>query len=370
MKKILLYIFLYPIAYAYYKPKKALKIAGVLALLICLFSCIGVWISNSAVDTPIPAETLTSEYPLLTETPFNTVEPDVYLDTEIPIETFDGTAAAPSVVLPAIKEYDLPVFLCESVFIYDVTMDEIIYINGHDEKVYPASTTKLITILYARTLVPLDLKVTPGDELKMLGPNSSIANLSVYHTLTVEQLIEAMLLPSGNDAAHVLAAAGGRAIDPSVKNGQEAVALFMKGLNEYAKSIGMTKSNFITPDGYDAEGHYTSVEDMMIVARLAYNDPVIRKYSSTVSETVNLSSGHKLTWKNTNQCINPASQYYSPYINGLKTGTLNSSYSCLIASAKIDGREFVFGFFGETKSANRFKDALTAVSWIRKNILD
>ncbi len=371
MKKVLLYIFLYPIAYAYYKPKKALRFAGVFVLVFCLCACIGAWVSNNkSNDDPLPTVTATSEYQTLIETESTvTWMPEITLDTA-PLPNGGGSLTAPSVPLPVIKEFNLPEFLGNAAFIYDINNDELLYINGHDEPVLPASTTKLMTILYARTLLPLDLEVTPGDELKMLGPNSSIAHLATHHILTVEQIIEGMLLPSGNDAAHVLAAAGGRAIDPNVKSGKEAVGVFMKGMNEYARKIGMTNSNFITPDGYDTEGHYSSVEDMMIVARLAYADPVIRKYSSTVSETVYFKSGHKITWKNTNQCINPASQYYSPYINGLKTGTVSSTNSCLIASANIEGREFVFGFFGETKSANRFKDALTAVAWIRKNILE
>lgn len=387
MKKKLFYILLYPIAYAYYKPKKALRFAGLIVLAICLCTFIGVLFSNNASEPPMEIPTYTLEYqtpyPALTAThPLGTLtlssEPTAVVTPVVttptlspkPSETEESDATAPPVSLPVIKEYDFPEFLCDSAFIYDINNDELLYINGHDDPILPASTTKLLTILYARTLLPLDLEVTPGDELSMVGPNSSTAHLATHHVLTVEQLIEAMLLPSGNDAAHVLAAAGGRAINPEVKSGQEAVGIFMEGMNEYAKKIGMTNSNFITPDGYDAEGHYSSVEDMMTVARLAYADPVIRKYCATVSETVYFSSGHKITWKNTNQCINPASQYYSPYINGLKTGTISSTYCCLLSSANIEGRDFVFGFFGETQSANRFKDALTAVAWIRKNILE
>lgn len=370
MKKVLKYIFLYPIAYAYYKPRKTLKIVGCIALCICL----GVLIYNlfpnnkggnvaaqSAVNSSVEQGVVGPMPATVTVT-----ENNGFFDDKL---TVDADATAPSVSLPVIKEFDIPDFLCEYVFVYDVNNEEYLYMNGHDAKILPASTTKLLTILYARTLVPLDLKVTPGDELKMLGANSSIAHLTVKHTLTVEHLIEGMLLPSGNDAAHVLAAAGGRAIDPTVKSGQEAVAVFMKGMNEYAKKIGLRGSNFITPDGYDKEGHYSTVEDMAIVARLAYNDPIIRKYCAVPQDTVIFASGHKITWKNTNNCVNPNSKYYCSYINGLKTGTANDDYYCFIGSAVINGSEFVFGFFGETKLANRFNDAITAVNWLKNSVL-
>jgi D-alanyl-D-alanine carboxypeptidase (penicillin-binding protein 5/6) len=259
-----------------------------------------------------------------------------------------------------------PVFRCEQAFVYDVNRGCFLYISEGDQRILPASTTKLLTILYAVTLLPLDKEISPGNELEMVGPNSSTAYIKSHHVLTVEQLIEGMLLPSGNDAAHVLAAAGGRALKPSVKDGKEAVAVFMEGMNAYGKKLGLTDSHFITPDGYDTQGHYSSLADMAIVARAAYACPVIRKYCNLERDDVVYASGHQMTWKNTNINLWKGTKYYSPYVNGLKTGSVSSEYYCLLSSAEIEGRPFLFGFFGEKNSDDRFIDTLTAIEWVKK----
>ena len=264
-----------------------------------------------------------------------------------------------------------PTFRTGQAFIYDVEKECFRFICGEDRIVYPASTTKLLTILYALTLFEdVGQKIAPGNELEMVKPNSSLAYIKSHHVLTVEQLVEGMLLPSGNDAAHVLAAAAGKILDPTAKDGKAAVAAFVEGMNGYAKSIGMKGSNFLNPDGYDDENHYSTLEDMAIVAKKAYECPLIRKYCNKESDDVVYASGHKMTWKNTNINLWQGTQYYSPYVNGLKTGTVNSEYYCLLSSAEIEGKVFLFGFFGEPNSDARFLDTLTAIAWVKKYAMD
>ena len=320
---------------------------------------------QSTTDTPLPSTDTPAPTSPSTEPSVST---ETLVSTDTPVTT--ETPADPTYLYPELPE---PQFLCEQCFVYDVQRNCFLYLTGGDKVVYPASTTKLLTILYARTMLSPDLVVTPGNELEMVQPHSSLAYITQNsgHKLTVEQLIEAMLLPSGNDAAHVLAAAGGRALDPTITDGKEAVARFMEGMNRYAKQLGLVGSVFVTPDGYDLDGHFSTLEDMAIVAREAYKDKLIRKYAATVADNVVYASGHMMTWYNTNLCINPDpnNPYYIPEVNGLKTGTKDNSYYCLISSAEIGGRAFIFGFFGETLSQNRFIDTKTAVDWIRTYVI-
>ena len=81
-------------------------------------------------------------------------------------------------------------------------------------------------------------------------------------------------------------------------------------------------------------------------------------------------SGHTMTWKNTNVNLWEGTQYYSPYVNGLKTGSVNKNYYCLLSSAEINGRAFIFGFFAEPNADARFLDTLTAIEWVKKYALD
>ena len=364
------------------------KLASALSILLCVLflicSCSDIGTQNTAtLHSPedsgyIPRYSTLEPSTLSTEPASNTevsTSPDetpasTPETSETPaVVTPDPTPTAPPTPsTPTYIDLPKPGFITEQAFVYDVNRGCFLYLSGEETPIYPASTTKLLTILYARTLLPLDLVVTPGNELEMVGENSSLAYIRADsgHKLTVEQLIEGMLLPSGNDAAHVLAAAGGKALDPSITDGKEAVARFMEGMNRYAKQLGLVGSNFVTPDGYDRDGHITTLEDMAIVAREAYKDPIIRKYSATVVDEVIYASGHRMTWKNTNQLINPDSAYYAPEVNGLKTGTKETNvYYCLIASAEIEGDAYLFGFYGSSESKDRFLDTITAINWIK-----
>ncbi len=247
-------------------------------------------------------------------------------------------------------------------FVYNVDTSEFLYLTGRGERIVPASTTKLLTIVYALTLVDPSELVTPGDELELVNEHSSIAFVRTNHTLTAEMLIEGMLLPSGNDAAYALACAAGRKLahNPDTISAADAVGLFVTGMNEFANSIGMTGSHFTSPDGYPDEDHYTTVEDMATIAAIAVNNSIIRKYSRVLKDDVTYASGHKNTWVNTNKLIDPSGPYYSPYVTGLKTGSADNNYS-LVVSADMEGTTYVLGFFSEEKANDRFKDAITVI---------
>ncbi len=248
-------------------------------------------------------------------------------------------------------------------FVYNVNTGEFLYLTGRGERIVPASTTKLLTIVYALTLIddPSEL-VTPGDELSLVNEHSSLAYVRPNHTLTVEMLIEGMLLPSGNDAAYVLACAAGRKLsdDPKGIPAVDAVALFIDGMNEYANSIGMTGSHFTCPDGYPDEDHYSTVEDMAIISAIAVKNSIIKKYARILVDNVVYASQHTNKWTNSNKLLDPSGEFYSPYATGLKTGSADNNYS-FIASADIEGVTYIAGFFTEEHPNDRFVDALTVI---------
>lgn len=247
-------------------------------------------------------------------------------------------------------------------FVYNLDTDEFLYLRGEGEPLSPASTTKLLTITYAMTLLSPDELITPGDELSLVGEFSTYAYVRPIHTLSAEMLIEGMLLPSGNDAAHVLAAAAGRKLtDDKNISGVDAVGLFIDGMNEYAASIGMYGSHFVSPDGYPNDNHYSTVEDMALISVIAAKNELITKYSRLRKDDVTYASGHIITWTNTNKLIDPQSGYYSPYVTGLKTGSAGEGNYSLVVSANIEGVTYVFGFFSEAKADARFADALAVI---------
>ncbi len=242
----------------------------------------------------------------------------------------------------------------------DANTKEILYMNCEpDEKIYPASTTKLLTAIVALRNCEPDAVFKPGDELELLASDSTVAYVKKNHELTLEMLIEGMLLPSGGDAAYVVAAGVGRRIAKNEElSGKEAVKAFMAEMNRYGKEeLGLTGSNFTCPDGYHDDEHYTTIIDIMTVACAALSEPIIMKYAQLPSDNVRYASGHKNTWTNTNKLLDPDSPYFYENATGLKTGTTEEAGCCLIGSAAFSTKKVVSGVFGAKDNKERFNDS-------------
>ncbi|MBP3673655.1 MAG: D-alanyl-D-alanine carboxypeptidase [Oscillospiraceae bacterium] len=246
------------------------------------------------------------------------------------------------------------------ILVYDATSDEILYSKSvQGSKLYPASTTKLFSTYVALQYLAPDTVITAGDELDMLQPGSSIAYISKDHQLTAEMLVEGMLLPSGNDAALVLAAAAGKAIagDDSL-SGADAVQAFVAEMNRMAEELGFEKSHFANPDGYHVGAHYTCVDDMARIAKQALENPIISKYMATFETDVVYASGHSNHWINTNHLLDPESDFYYPGTLGMKTGHTNQAGYCLMSAFKQNGHTLVIGVFGYPGTEARFQDVI------------
>ncbi len=250
----------------------------------------------------------------------------------------------------------LPTLRAQQAFVYDCEKQAILYRKGANKVVYPASTTKLLTILCALEHIAPETVVTPGEELSLVDASSSRAYITSAHRLTVEMLIEGMLLPSGNDAAYVLAAAVGEKLSQGRAKGAEAVAVFMQEMRAYAGRIGLVGTEFTTPDGLAQREHYSTVEDMVLISRLAMQNDIIRRYASMAEDDVVYASGHTNHWKNSNLLVRPDSAYYDARVTGLKTGSLEHNF-CLIFTAEADGHSYIVGLFGEWEKMDRYEDA-------------
>lgn len=245
------------------------------------------------------------------------------------------------------------------VLLYDLTEDKTLYSTGDDQVIYPASTTKLLTILYAMTIVNEDTIFTVGNEISIAPADSSKAKIRKGEQYTFEDMVAALMLPSGNDAAYTLAVTCGRALaEDSNLSAADAVARFMQGLNEYAASLGLTSTHFVTPDGYHDEAHVTTVGDILQIARMAKANPMLSRIMATPTYTVtDLAKGRTMTWENSNFLLKETSKYYYPYATGCKTGFHTPAGACLIATAEKDGRELMVLIFKCTDKNVRFVDA-------------
>lgn len=249
--------------------------------------------------------------------------------------------------------------LAKQYFVYDCKANAFLISSGtENERIYPASITKLFTAYVAMQYIDPETKITAGDELDLVAWGSSIAKIKKGDVLTAGQLVEAMILPSGNDAAYILACQAGRVIKGNSNlSASAAVQAFMSKMNAKAKEAGMTGTNFVNPDGIHDSNHYTTFADLVILGKLSMEDATIMEHAITPIKLVQL-HGESIEWKNTNQLVNPAKPYYCPYAIGLKTGQTPSAGSCLLSAFRKDGQELLIGVFGCPEEEDRFDDTL------------
>lgn len=245
------------------------------------------------------------------------------------------------------------------IFVYDPLVGEMVYCSTDPgDKVYPASITKLFTAWVALRFLPGDAVVTAGWELGLLEPGSSSAFLALDSRLTVEDLIQGMLLPSGNDAALVLAAAAGREIghNPNA-TAREAVAEFVAEMNRAVQALHLQNTHFENPHGWHGETHYSCPADLAAMAALALDEPIIRSSMGLSEITVAARSGEYYTWHNTNRLVRTDRPGYCPEAIGMKTGYTDAAGHCLLA-AFGEETPLVVGVFGCSSSDVRYETAV------------
>ncbi len=247
--------------------------------------------------------------------------------------------------------------------LFDANTKKVLYYKDAVVPMFPASTAKLLTTLTALKRCGLEEQVTVGDEITMIATDSTTAYLQQGEILTIKNLLSAMLLPSGNDAAYVTAAYVGR---KSLQNPQaakeEAIAEFVRLMNLEAAELGVKNSCFKTPDGYDAIGQYTTAYDMGLIGIAAAENDIITEVCLKSSSRNVLVSGEDVTWTNTNKLITRYSgQYYSNAI-GLKTGTSTMAGRCLIGAAE-DGEKKVVCVIMDSSATGRWEDAITLLKY-------
>ncbi|AWW28313.1 MAG: hypothetical protein PWP56_342 [Acetobacterium sp.] len=246
----------------------------------------------------------------------------------------------------------------EGVVIYEVNSGDILFAQKQDEKFYPASTTKLMTALVAIENGDLNENITVGDEISYLDEDSSNAGLEEEEVLPLNELLYALLLPSGNDAAETIAVNIGRRIagDGSISS-DKAYETFIAAMNQKAKDLGMTGTNYTNPHGLHNDNHFTTPADMLILAKTAFDETTIKAITrAKVHEVQTNKTKHK--WNNTNLLLytnfNELSEEFrvinglsgaNPVFNGYatsgKTGFTEEANKCLVFEGEGNDKKMI-----------------------------
>lgn len=227
----------------------------------------------------------------------------------------------------------------EAVLLMEASTGKVVYEKNGYEKKYPASTTKIMTAILAIEHCNLNETATASEfAINSVPSGYSTANIQIGETLSVKDLLYALMLQSANESAVILA--------EHVSGSQEAFANLM---NEKAKELGCKNTHFINPNGIHNENHYTTAYDLALITQYAMKNQTFRDIVKTTSFTLPATTSYpseSRTYANTNNLIiydarNRPDNYYYKYATGVKTGYTSAAKNCLVASAEKNGIEYI-----------------------------
>jgi len=228
-----------------------------------------------------------------------------------------------------------------SAILIDAETGRVLYEKNADTKMYPASTTKVMTGLLASEYKDLDEKVTATKNVLQTERGSSQIYINPGEVLTMRQLLYALMLESANDAAIVIAEHLGGSIDG-----------FAQIMNDRAKTLGANNTHFVNPNGLHNDNHYTTARDLSIIAREGMQNPTFRDIVGTfhyeipatnMQEARNyITNSNKMIWTVNNR-------YKYEHAIGIKTGYTSVAQHCLVGGAKKDNIELISVVLGDGK---------------------
>jgi D-alanyl-D-alanine carboxypeptidase (penicillin-binding protein 5/6) len=254
----------------------------------------------------------------------------------------------------------------EGAVLIEQNTGKILYEKNKNEKMYPASTTKIMTGILALELGDLKEIVTIGEEIEIIPGDSSSASLFVNQKITLEELLYGLLLPSGNDAANSIAVhIAKKLVNDEFITYQDAIEVFVGLMNRKAKEIGAKNTNYVNPHGYHDDEHYTTPWDMAMITRNAMGNEKFREIVKSKFYTFKNSSEGIETdkqWKNYNELLQLNNKNYFPYANGVKTGRTTKAGRCLVSSATKDNLNLISVLFKSTEE-DVWKDSSEILSF-------
>lgn len=232
----------------------------------------------------------------------------------------------------------------ESALLIDNKTNKVLYSKDMNRKMFPASTTKILTAILVLENHSLDEKVTASYNAVMTIPSGySTASIQIDEVLTVEQLLELLLVHSANDAANVLAEYTGGSIDS-----------FVAMMNTKINELGLSDTHFTNPYGLQDNNHYTTAHDLAIIMQYCLKNDDFRKIAGQAScaiPSTNKSEPRK--YSSTNELLIAGNSNYYPNLIAGKTGYTSEAGECLVSAAYNDNLELVGVILN---SNSRFKD--------------
>lgn len=268
------------------------------------------------------------------------------------------------IFIPIVKADDITDLApnASSAIMIEATTGEILFNKNENEKLAPASMTKMMSMLLI--MEEIEKGILKWDEIITASTNASSMGgsqifLEAGEKMTVQELVKGIAIASGNDATVAMA--------ERISGSEEG---FVKRMNERAKELGLKNTNFVTSTGLDADNHYSSAYDMALIARELVKHEKILEFTGTYEDYLRKDSSSPFWLVNTNRLV----RFYSG-VDGLKTGFTSSAGYCLTATAKRDGMRLITVVMNEPDTNKRSADTTKMLDYgfnvyMVRNIID
>lgn len=230
-----------------------------------------------------------------------------------------------------------PEISADAAILIDSSSEKVLYSKNENQKMYPASTTKILTaILTIENCNLNDVVTVPYEAISSITSGYSVAALQTGEQLTVEQLLQVMLVHSANDAANVLAFH----VSGSIEN-------FAELMNNKVSELGLTNTHFTNPSGMHDENHYSTAHDLAIIMKYCMKNDTFRSLSSLKYCTIPATNKYDVrVFNTTNELLiydnrDVSSNYYYKYAIAGKTGYTTQAKNCLVSVAKKENLELI-----------------------------
>lgn len=237
-------------------------------------------------------------------------------------------------IFPVIGFAAEPDVASTSALLVEASTGKVLYEKNAHDKMYPASTTKVLTAILVLENCDLNEIATVSHNAVYSLPSGYVnANLQKGEEMSVNDLMYALMVKSANDAAIVLAEHIGGSVEG-----------FAEMMNKKAVEIGCKNTHFVNPNGIHHDNHYTTAYDLYLIAAYAMKNETFRSYVSTTSYTLPITNKYPSLDRycvTTNDMLRPKSKYYNENIIGIKTGYTTEAKNCLIAGAQKNGVELI-----------------------------
>ena len=223
----------------------------------------------------------------------------------------------------------------EAALLIDMNSGRMIYGKNIDEHLYPASTTKMMTAILALESGKMGETTTATYEaLKTITLEDSHMGITIGEELSMTDLVNSMLIYSANDSANVIACHVGGSIEE-----------FVEMMNTKAQELGMNDTHFVNACGVHDDNHYTTANDLAILAQYCMKNEtfreIVKRPSYHIAPTNKYTVDRDLPSTNLFLSMARSSYYVYKPCTGIKTGTTEAAGHCLVSSASYDGQDLL-----------------------------